>query len=405
MPPWALGSEPRPVPVLPAPEFSPVRPLPGPVPLPIPVPPPAPPTPGLSPPLGERANDPLPPLPRPGFEPGSADNTTPEFSLFPPAPLGGASTEPTSPGPPRPEPLLPEPVAPEPDPDPTEGGVGTMLPAKRLPLPEPLAFCDPEPCAVPEPETDGGGGITFAPRDPPPERADEAASAPCMDPVAEPPTEGGGGITFAFNEVPWPPLAPRELPAAEALETLGGGGTTSCVPKSFPMILLTIDPLAAWVGGGGTTFGAEERIPPLSKRRMSRLVSEGGGATIDWAGRLSFAVRALSRSGAETGGGTTVTLFICTRDGETSCVTADGAGAITVPRSAGAERVCSRETSAEAGAMTLASSEGAARWRSRDALGAGAMMLGSSFGAKRVCSPCTVGAGGTMEVRVRPLRD
>jgi hypothetical protein len=38
--------------------------------------------------------------------------------------------------------------------------------------------------------------------------------------------------------------------------TAGGGGTTSWVPKSFPMMLLTSDPLAGCAGGGGTTAGA-----------------------------------------------------------------------------------------------------------------------------------------------------
>ena len=44
--------------------------------------------------------------------------------------------------------------------------------------------------------------------------------------------------------------------AASAEATAGGGGTTSCVPKSFPMMLLTNDPLAGCEGGGGTTVGA-----------------------------------------------------------------------------------------------------------------------------------------------------
>ena len=188
-------------------------------------------------------------------------------------------------------------------------------------------------------------------------------------------------MTLVVSDLPNPPEVLRESPAALAVETLGGGVTTSCVPKSLPMMLLTKDPLAAWVGGGGTTFGADDRTPPLSSRRRSRASAEGGGATTEGAGRLSFAVRAESRSGAETGGGTTATLFICARDGETSWVTAEGAGAITVPLSAGAERVWSRETCSDAGAIMFALREGVARLRSRAALGAGAMMLESSFGA------------------------
>lgn len=146
-------------------------------------------------------------------------------------------------------------------------------------------------------------------------------------------------MTFAARDLPYPPDESREVPAALAGETLGGGGTTSWVPKSLPMMLLTKDPLAACVGGGGITLGAEERMPPLSRRRKSRAESaEGGGATTEGAGRLSLALRADSRSGAETGGGTTAMLFICTRVEETSWVTDEGAGAITLPTRAGAKR-------------------------------------------------------------------
>ena len=146
-------------------------------------------------------------------------------------------------------------------------------------------------------------------------------------------------MTLATRELPDPPAEVCDVPAVLADETDGGGGTTSCVPKSLPMMVLTKDPLAACVGGGGITLGAEERTPPLSSRRKSRGESaEGGGATTEGTGILSFAMREDSRSGAETGGGTTAILSICTRDGETSRVTEEGAGAITVPWRAGAER-------------------------------------------------------------------
>jgi len=141
----ALGSEPRPAPDFPAPGFSPLRPLPGPVPFPMPEPLPEPPRPGLSPPAGDMASNPLPPVPGlPGCEPGSVDKTTPELSVFPPAPLEGARAEPTSPGPPRPEPRLPEPERPEPEP---AGGGGTTLLARRPPLPEPMELRVPLPQA------------------------------------------------------------------------------------------------------------------------------------------------------------------------------------------------------------------------------------------------------------------
>lgn len=300
----ALESEPWPGPVLPAPAasadfspfFSPARPLPGPVPVPIPEPPPAPPRPGLSPPAGDRASEPLPPVPRPGLGPGLVERTIPELSCpelsrFPAELLGGARTEPTSPGPPRPEPFLPEPEVPEAEP--IEGGGGTMLLARSVPLPEAPEVCVPEPWAVlvPDAPIEGGGGMTVDALSEEPERAVEERPPDVPLPLAETdggggitlepdaerpegeppkadgavPTEGGGGITFALSDVPSPPEELRELPAGDEVETLGGGGTTSWVPKSFPMMLLTKDPLAACVGGGGTTLGAEERMPPLSR--------------------------------------------------------------------------------------------------------------------------------------------
>lgn len=161
------------------------------------------------------------------------------------------------------------------------------------------------------------------------------------------------------------------------------------------MTVLTNDPLLVGVGGGGTT-AFDGSVLPLSRRLRSWTESaEGGGATTDGAGRLSFAVRELSRSGADTGGGTTATLFICTRVGATSLPTVAGAGGITLALSAGAGRALSPETRVDAGAITLGVRDGAASVRSRETRGAGAMMLGSSAGAISVCSERTLGAGGT----------
>jgi hypothetical protein len=101
---------------------------------------------------------------------------------------------------------------------------------------------------------------------------------------------------------------------------------------------------------------------------------------------LSFELRALSRSGADTGGGTTDTLFICTRDGETSRLIDAEAGGITLVLRAGVERTWSREICVEAGLMTLVFNDGAAKVRSRDRLGAGAMMLVFNDGATIRCS-------------------
>ncbi len=146
---------------------------------------------------------------------------------------------------------------------------------------------------------------------------------------------------------------------------------------------------------------------PLSKRRRSRAESaEGGGATTDGAGRLSFELREVSRSGAETGGGTTAVSFICTRVGETSRLMAAGAGGITLALRAGVERAWSREMRVDAGRITLASKEGAAMVRSRETLGAGAMIVGSRDGATSACSDRTSGAGGTTAAfRAGAVRD
>src|ERR1700693_460186 len=212
----------------------------------MPAPPPEPPRPGLSPPPGDMAREPLPPVPgSPTFEPGCDDTTIPEPLPEPPSGLGGARTEPTSPGPPRPEPLRPEPESP--GPEPIEGGGGTTL-APR-PLPKPLGF----PLRVPPtpaesgPPTEGGGGITLEPSEPPREFPTAAArELPAPDaPVVPDPTVGGGGMTVEPSPVP------RAVPAPFSEETAGGGGTTFCVPKSFPMMLLT-NPEFAAVGGGGT---------------------------------------------------------------------------------------------------------------------------------------------------------
>jgi hypothetical protein len=189
------------------------------------------------------------------------------------------------------------------------------------------------PGVVPELPIDGGGGITLPwsePRGEPPLRA-----VPDADPAE---TVGGGGTTLLPIMLPDPPAGLRPVPDVLPGATVGGGGTTSCVPKSLPITLLTNEVLPVGVGGGGITV-LEGSVLPLSRRRKSRVESaEGGGAITEGAGRLSLAVRALSRSGAETGGGTTGTLFNCTREGETSRLATLGAGGITLVLRAGAER-------------------------------------------------------------------
>jgi len=129
----------------------------------------------------------------PGLEPGSGDKTTPELSEDPEVALGGASAEPTSPGPPRPRPFLPEPEPP------TEfelGGGGITLLASRPPLAEPVEFLVPGPEEEP---TDGGGGTTLDElREEPGKVLAEPLpeDAPFPEVVFDPAKDGGGGITL-----------------------------------------------------------------------------------------------------------------------------------------------------------------------------------------------------------------
>ena len=126
IPPRAFGSEPRPVPSLPAPEPSPRRPLPGPLPLPMPAPPPLPPRPLVAVPLGDMAIAPVPvEFGSPGCDPGLLETITPLPAAFPPEWLGGATDEPRSKGLPAPVPLLPRPLPESALPPPTPGGGGT----------------------------------------------------------------------------------------------------------------------------------------------------------------------------------------------------------------------------------------------------------------------------------------
>jgi hypothetical protein len=145
-------------------------------------------------------------------------------------------------------------------------------------------------------------------------------------------TAGGGGTTFTASDVPVPPVVPVVL-------TLGGGGTTSVAPKIFPIRLLMNDPLPACVGGGGTTPFEGSGTLPLARRRMSCETSaDGGGAMTEGAGITSWGVLVVERSGAETGGGTTATLLICTGALESSRLIPPGAGGITLVDKAGVER-------------------------------------------------------------------
>src|SRR5579863_2797671 len=253
----------------------------------MPAPPPVLPRPGLSPPEGDIASSPLPPLVgNPTFDPGWLEMTAPALDPLPPVAAGAVGT-PTSIGAPSPGPLRPEPEPLEPFPLLIEAGGGMTLLATIVPpgapLPPPLS-----PVPPPAPESDGGGGTTLGmPR----VGAVEAESARFPEPPATP-DDGGGAITFEPRDVPAPFRLPRELvPELTATEggggttlvasevplvplvpvefTVGGGGTTSLAPKILPTRLLSNDPLPDCVGGGGTTVFEGSGTLPLGRWRKS----------------------------------------------------------------------------------------------------------------------------------------
>ena len=101
-------------------------------------------------------------------------------------------------------------------------------------------------------------------------------------------------------------------------------------PKTRSIRLLINDVLEDGVGGGGTTGFETSGTLPLDRRRRScDMSAEGGGATTAGAGMASLALRDISRSGAETGGGTTAAVVICTGACDKSRLTAAGAGGTT----------------------------------------------------------------------------
>jgi len=169
------------------------------------------------------------------------------------------------------------------------------------------------------------------------------------------------------------------------------------VPKILPTRLLIKPPLPDGVGGGGTTdLDGSATLPDASRCKSRDMSADGGGAITEGAGIVSFAVREVSRSGEETGGGTTATFVICTGDREICGLTALGAGGITVPANAGALRARSGATLG-AGAMTLESNFGATRVCSRETLGAGGMTAAVNEGAVSGLLRVTLAAGGMME--------
>jgi hypothetical protein len=99
------------------------------------------------------------------------------------------------------------------------------------------------------------------------------------------------------------------------------------------------DVLAAAVGGGGTTvFDTSGTLPLASRCKSCDISVEGGGAITDGAGMVNLGLREPSRSGADTGGGTTAALVICTGERDMSRLTAAGAGGTTLEFRAGTAR-------------------------------------------------------------------
>src|SRR5258708_24815081 len=124
--------------------------------------------------------------------------------------------------------------------------------------------------------------------------------------------------------------------------------------------------------------------------------AEGGGAITEGAGNVNLEWDAVSRSGAETGGGTTLVSDICTGEREISRLTAPGAGGTTVALKAGAERDLSREILG-AGAMTAELNSGADSVGSWRTLGAGGIRAVLHVGAVGCGSARILGTGGSTD--------
>ena len=110
---------------------------------------------------------------------------------------------------------------------------------------------------------------------------------------------------------------------------------------------------------------------------MSGAVGDGGGAITLGVGSVSLAVRVDSRSGADTGGGTTAELTTWTGVRGISLPDKDGEGGTMVVLTVGAERWVRLDKSVFAGATTVVLSAGAARPCWRAMVGAGAINAGS----------------------------
>lgn len=178
---------------------------------------------------------------------------------------------------------------------------------------------------------------------------------------------------------------------------LAGGGTTCGVRGPAPD--LASDPPLDAEGGGGTGFVCMSPLAVLPQLLKSWLTSDGGGATTAGAGNVSLGLDEASRSGAETGGGTTSTVCVTsTRELAKSRGVSRGAGAITlcsiVGASGDAVRILSCETFG-AGGTTAAFSVGDVRVLVRETSGAGGTTSFANWFDLRLPDEFSSGEGGT----------
>src|SRR5262249_19037955 len=167
----------------------------------------------------------------------------------------------------------------------------------------------------------------------------------------------GGGTTFFL-----PTIAPAEgLPNTAAPFPACTGGTTFVLPTNPPTERLSGCAVATCTGGGITlVFRSTDPEPP--RVPISRVTCDGGGATTAGAGKLSFALKLVSRSGVETGGGiTSAFLSIGHLAGNGSRCSPLGGGGTTVAASDGATRVEPCATDGGGGITFAAGKDGALR--------------------------------------------
>lgn len=189
-------------------------------------------------------------------------------------------------------------------------------------------------------------------------------------PSARLPESTGGETTLLFpiND-PAPARSSERLP-----DWSEDGGTTVAEPppRAAPGALRPTERVPACTGGG-TTWAWESLVPSPPIALTTRLKSDGGGATTFGAGKVNFAADEVSRSGAETGGGTTS----LTR----------ATGTFTEPTSRWASRA--------AGGTTFALMDAASRILSRLSDGVGATTPVLIAGALRNLGNPTSGVGAT----------